>query len=137
MWEFIIHTCGISGQLASCGRVYQEKMLLLHTRLPQPIKFPLRSPPSPEPLSICNRSFQVQIKKTLGDVCMCSTNMLKCHKVFPPLNILFINHSTRPTFPAVLQPIGEPRPYFLLLFCFCSFQIYYLMFTLSLKVLKS
>lgn len=50
-------------------------MLLLHTWLPQPIKFPLHSPL--EPLSICNRSLQ-RCKKVLRDVCVCSANTLKC-----------------------------------------------------------
>lgn len=75
MWEFIIHACGIWGQLASCSRVYQEKMLLLHTWLPQPIKFPLHSPL--EPLSICNRSLQ-RCKKCCEMFARAAANTLKC-----------------------------------------------------------
>lgn len=111
MWEFIIHTYGIWGQLASCSRAYQEKMLLLHTWLSQPIKFTLRSPL--EHLSICNRSLQ-EVQKCCE--MFARANTLECAtRRGHSLNIISINRAALSTF--LLQWQGCRRV--CLLFCLC------------------
>lgn len=53
-------------------------MLLLHTWLPQPIKFPLHSPL--EPLSICNRSLQRCKKSAARCLRVRRKHVKMCHK---------------------------------------------------------